>query len=129
MNTIPSPPGATVVKTVTSGHHAPDTSDGPIVGWTTVRELRLDGRSRAAQVVARARRDLQRAGWRILDRADFYLNARRDRTCLHLLPGPRTPSEEETIPEFTATDEAPQSEESAPGDMIAHGLVLSASDC
>jgi hypothetical protein len=118
-----------VVKTVTSGHHAPDTSDGPIVGWTTVRELRLDGQSRVAQVVADARGDLQRAGWRILDRADFYLNARRDRTCLHLLPGSQAPSEQETIPEVTATDNAPRTAETEPGESIARGLALSAGDC
>ena len=57
-----SRPGAEVHRTETSGRHAPDTSEGPIVGWTTVRELRLAGGARAEQVVARARTDLKRAG-------------------------------------------------------------------
>src|SRR4051794_22689668 len=85
LNTIPSPPGAITVRTTTHGRTAPDTSEGPIVGWATNRELRLTRRLRAEQVIARAREDLRDAGWRIPGGADFCLNARRGRSCLRLL--------------------------------------------
>ena len=127
LETIVLPPGAEVHRTETSGRHAPDTSDGPIVGWTTVRELRLAGGARAEQVVARARTDLERAGWRIENGDDFYVNARRQGSCLHFLPSPAEPTDE--IPEFTATDEAPPGSDQDPGQAIARGLVLSVSDC
>ena len=112
---------------VAVGRHAPDTSDGPIVGWTTVRELRLTHRDRAEQVVDRARTDLERAGWRIETADDFYLNARRQGTCLHFLTVPAAPTDD--IPETTATDVAPPGNEQEPGEAIARGLILSVSDC
>src|SRR3954468_12313094 len=65
LETIPAPAGAVVVRTETHGDTAPDTDDGPIVDWSTVRELRLPGTAQARDVVARARRDLERAGWRM----------------------------------------------------------------
>jgi hypothetical protein len=127
LDTIAVPPGAAVRRTETSGRHAPDTSDGPIVGWTTVRELRLANGDRAERVVARARTDLERAGWRIENGDDFYLNARRQGSCLHFLPLPAEPTDE--IAESTATDVAPPGGEPDPGQAIARGLVLSVSDC
>jgi hypothetical protein len=127
LDTIAVPPGATVLRTETSGRHAPDTSEGPIVGWTTVRELRLTSGDRAEQVVNRARTDLERAGWRIENGADFYLNARRKASCLHFLPLPAEPTDE--IQETTATDVAPPGSEQEPGRAIARGLMLSVTDC
>jgi hypothetical protein len=127
LETIALPPGAEVHRTETSGHHAPDTSKGPIIGWTTVREVRLAGGARAEQVVARARTDLERAGWRIENDDNFYVNARRQGSCLHFLPLPAEPTDE--IPEFTATDEAPPGSDQDPGQAIARGLILSVSDC
>jgi len=127
LDTIVLPPGAEVHRTETSGRHAPDTSDGPIVGWTTVRELRLAGGARAEQLVARERANLKRSGWRIENGDDFYVNARRQGSCLHLLTSPAEPTDE--IPEFTATDEVPPGSDQDPGQAIARGLILSVSDC
>ena len=70
-----------------------------------MRELRLTSGERAEQVVDRARTDLERAGWRIDNADDFYLNARRQGSCLHFLPLPAEPTDE--IPETTSTDVAP----------------------
>ncbi len=92
-----------------------------------MREVRLAGGARAEQVVARARTDLERAGWRIENGDDFYVNARRQGSCLHFLPTPAEPTDE--IPEFTATGEAPPGSDQDPGRAIARGLVLSVSDC
>jgi hypothetical protein len=129
LNTIAIPPGAVVVRTETRGFHAPDTSEGPIVGWATVRELRLTRELRAEQVVARARRELRRAGWRIGVGSNFYFNADRKGSCLYLLSLADAPSESEEIPEFITADEAPPEDELPPGQVIVHGLHLKVSDC
>jgi hypothetical protein len=130
LDTIPTPAGAVVVRTETHGDKAPDTDEGPIVGWSTVRELRLTGELQARRVIARGRRDLERAGWRMSGFVDdFYLNARRRDACLHFLTSAAAPSQSDEIPEFTATDEAPPEDQVDPGDVVAHGLVLKVSGC
>ena len=118
LRTIPLPPGSVTAGTETFGEHAPDTSEGPIVGWTTIRYVRLPRAEKSATVVARSRRALQGAGWRVEDGAGFYLNARRGPTCLHLLTEPDAPP--------TATvDEEP----AAASERMVRGLLLKVVDC
>jgi hypothetical protein len=129
LDAIPTPEGSVAVRTETLGRHAADTSDGPIVGWDTIRELRVTGQERGAEVVVRARTDLERGGWQITTEDDFYLNARRDHSCLHLLTSSSAPSVSDEFEESTATDTAPPDSEVAPGAGPAHGLTLKVSDC
>jgi hypothetical protein len=130
LETIPTPQGAVEVDTETFSRTAPDTSDGPIVDWATDRRLRLTGGETARRVIARAETGLKRAGWQMVGSVeDFYLNARRQRSCLHYLTSPEPPSTSDEIPEFTATDEAPAEDETDPGDAIARGLMLIVSGC
>ena len=123
--------GAVVVRSETHGLHAPDTSEGQIVGWATIRELRLTRGLRAEQVIVRARRELRRAGWRIGIGSDFYFNAEPE----GLVSAPpaawrtRPSRRARRYPEVTATDEAPTEDKLPPGKVIAHGLFLKVSDC
>jgi hypothetical protein len=128
LRTVPVPAGAVTVSTETLGEHAPDTSEGPIVAWSTVRELRLARALATAAVVETSRRGLRRAGWRVEGGADFYLNARRDRTCLHLLALPEPPAPPETAPTEALAGES-GSAESAPDERVARGLLLKVRDC
>ena len=92
----------------------------------TFRGVRLSGRRSPADVVARARDDLRRAGWRILDGADFYLNARRGPSCLHLLtaPGPREPPPPKPAAGSSREQPTPEARHAT-----AQGLSLSVTDC
>jgi hypothetical protein len=123
MRTIPVPPGAVIVSTETFGEHAPDRSDGPIVAWPTVRALRLARAVEPAGLVDTSRRGLRRAGWEVLDGADFYLNARRGGTCLHLLTSPEPP------PPPDAPIPSAEAGGPVPNDRFVRGLVLKVSDC
>jgi hypothetical protein len=128
LRTIPVPSGPVTVRTETFGEHAPDASEGPIVGWPTVRELRLVRVEQTSELVDTTRRGLRRAGWRVDDRADFYLNARRGRTCLHLLTSSEAPAPPDApLPESVASD--PGATEPTADDRIARGLLLKVRDC
>ncbi len=128
LRTLPVPPGAVTVRTETFGEHAPDTSEGPIVGWPTVRELRLARVEQTADLVETTSRGLRRAGWRVDDRSDFYLNARRGRTCLHLLTSPEPPAPPDApVPESVASD--PGATEPMSDDRLARGMLLKVRDC
>jgi len=129
LDTIPAPPGAEIVRTETFGRTASDTSDGPIDRWTTIRDLHLTRPTSAARAIAGFRRSLVRAGWRVTERADFYLNARRGRSCLHALTSPDAVTRREPVPGTVAADSAPPRTTPDPGRAAARGLLLSVTDC
>jgi len=128
LSTIRVPPGAVAVSTETFGEHASDTSEGPIVAWSTVRQLRLSRAVDVVSVVDTSRRTLRRAGWHVEDGGDFHLNARRGQTCLHLLTSPDAPAPPDTPPPEAVAGE-PGAGEPAPNDRVVRGLLLKLRDC
>ena len=93
------------------------------------RRLTLELRAEQGHRPCAARAGRRRWPRRIGIGSDFYFNADRKGSCLHLLPLADAPSESKEIPEVTATDEAPTKDKLPPGKVIAHGLFLKVSDC
>ncbi|MDA0183026.1 hypothetical protein OJ997_22145 [Solirubrobacter phytolaccae] len=122
LDAVPSPPGATMVRTQTLGHKAPDTSDGPIVGYSTRRLLRLARPTPENEVLAFVHDNLGRNGWKP---EPGYAAGRRDGSCLHLMAVSSLPASSDDLPSVSYSLEPSSSGRNG----SARGLVLDISDC
>jgi hypothetical protein len=129
LETIRPPGSARAVRTGTRGDHAPDTGEGPIVGWTTIRDFNLGRPVRSAALISQLDRRLEKAGWRLGTGGGFWRNARRGSSCVHVLASPVRLTSEEPPTSTAVASAAPPVPDEDPGDELARGVSFIVTDC